>query len=97
MLPGVLSLAWGGVVKVLAAGLGVEIDELREVHERRPAPRDIDLGFGVVEQGTTAALRFEVQGIVNGDVRIVVEHVTRLADDLVPRLAASRSARAATA
>ena len=39
LLPGVLSLAWGGVVKVLAAGLGVEIEELREVHERRPAPR----------------------------------------------------------
>jgi len=84
LLPGVLSLAWGGVVKVLAAGLGVEIDELREVHERRGAPRDIDLGFGVVEKGTTAAMRFEVQGIVNGEVRIVLEHVTRLADDLCP-------------
>ena len=84
LLPGVLSLAWGGVVKVLAAGLGVEIDELREVHERRPAPRDLDLGFGVVEEGTTAAMRFEVQGIVNGEVRIVLEHVTRLADDLCP-------------
>ena len=84
LLPGVLSLAWGGVVKVLAAGLGVEIEELREVHERLPAPRDIDLGFGVVEQGTTAAMRFEVQGVVDGQVRIVLEHVTRLADDLAP-------------
>jgi hypothetical protein len=84
LLPGVLSLAWGGVVKVLAAGLGVEIEELREVHERRPAPRDIDLGFGMVEAGTTAAMRFEVQGVVDGDVRIVLEHVTRLADDLCP-------------
>jgi 2,4-diaminopentanoate dehydrogenase len=84
LLPGVLTLAWGGVVKVLAAGLGVEIEEIREVHERQPAPADIDLGFGVVEQGTTAALRFEVQGIVDGKTRIVVEHVTRLADELCP-------------
>lgn len=84
LLPGVLSLAWGGVVKVLAAGLGVEIEELREAHVRRPAPRDLDLGFGVVDQGTTAAMRFEVQGVVNGEVRIVLEHVTRLADDLCP-------------
>ncbi len=84
LLPGVLTFAWGGVVKVLAAGLGVEIDEIREVHERQPAPADIDLGFGVVEQGTTAALRFEVQGIVDGKCRIVVEHVTRLADELCP-------------
>jgi len=84
LLPGVLSLAWGGVVKVLAAGLGVELDELREVHERRPAPRDLDLGFGVVAEGTTAAMRFEVQGVIDGKVRIVLEHVTRLADDLCP-------------
>lgn len=84
LLPGVLSFAWGGVVKALAAGLGVELDELREHHERRPADRRIDLGFGVVEAGTTAALRFEVQGIVGGEPRIVLEHVTRLDDDLAP-------------
>jgi 2,4-diaminopentanoate dehydrogenase len=84
LMPGVLSFAWGGVVKVLAAGLGVEVDELREVHERQPAPKDIDLGFGVVEEGTTAAMRFEVQGIVDGEVRIVLEHVTRLDDALAP-------------
>jgi 2,4-diaminopentanoate dehydrogenase len=84
LLPGVLSFAWGGVIKMLAAGLGVEIEELREVHERRPAPEKIDLGFGVIEEGTTAALRFEVQGIVAGEPRIVLEHVTRLDDDLCP-------------
>jgi hypothetical protein len=84
LIPGVLSFAWGGVVKVLAAGLGVEVEELREVHERRPAPEKIDLGFGVIEKGTTAALRFEVQGIVGGRPRIVVEHVTRLDDELCP-------------
>jgi 4-hydroxy-tetrahydrodipicolinate reductase len=80
----VLSFAWGGVVKMLAAGLGVEVSELREIHERRPATQKIDLGFGVIEEGTTAALRFEVQGIVAGSPRIVVEHVTRLDDDLCP-------------
>jgi 4-hydroxy-tetrahydrodipicolinate reductase len=84
LIPGVLSFAWGGVVKMLAAGLGVEVDELREVHERRPATEKIDLGFGVIEEGTTAALRFEIQGIVGGEPRIVVEHVTRLDDALCP-------------
>jgi 4-hydroxy-tetrahydrodipicolinate reductase len=84
LVPGVLSFAWGGTVKVLAAGLGVELEELREVHERRPAPEKLDLGFGVVEEGTTAAMRFEVQGIVDGEPRIVLEHVTRLDDALAP-------------
>jgi hypothetical protein len=84
LLPGVLSFAWGGVIKVLAAGLGVEVEELREVHERRPAPERIDLGFGVIEQGATAAMRFEVQGIVGDEPRIILEHVTRLDDALCP-------------
>ena len=38
----------------------------------------------MIEEGTTAAMRFEVQGIVDGEPRIVVEHVTRLDDDLCP-------------
>ncbi len=84
LTPGVLSFAWGGTVKVLAAGLGVEIDELVEIHERRPAPEKIDLGFGVVEEGTTAAMRFEVQGVIDGEPRIILEHVTRLDDALAP-------------
>jgi len=84
LAPGVLSFAWGGVVRVLAAGLGVEIEDLRETHERRPAPHTIDLGFGVVEAGTTAAMRFEVQGIIRGEPRIVLEHVTRLDDRVAP-------------
>ncbi len=84
LVPGVLTFAWGGVVKQVAAALGAEIDEITETFEKRPAARDIDLGFGVVREGTMAALRFEVQGRIDGTERIVLEHVTRLADDLAP-------------
>ncbi|MCP4436248.1 MAG: diacylglycerol kinase [Actinomycetia bacterium] len=84
LVPGVLAFAWGGVVRSIAAGLGVDIEELEEVHERVPAAERIDLGFGVVEAGTTAGIRFEVRGIVGGEPRIVLEHVTRLDDSLAP-------------
>jgi len=84
LIPGVLSLAWGGVVKQIAAGLGVEVEELRETHEKRPAPRAFDIPPGHVPAGTMAGLRFEVQGIVNGRPAIVLEHVTRLHDDIAP-------------
>jgi 4-hydroxy-tetrahydrodipicolinate reductase len=80
--PGVLSLAWGGTVRLVAEGLGVELDEIREVHERRPADADIHTPNGVVKAGTTGALRFEVQGIVDGKPAIVLEHVTRMSDDI---------------
>ena len=84
VLPGVLSLAWGGTVNLLADGLGVELDEIRETHERVPAPETFTVDAGTVEKGTTAGLRFEVQGIVNGRPAIVVEHVTRLRNDIAP-------------
>lgn len=84
LIPGALSMAWGGTVHAIADGLGVELDEVREVHERLPAPETFTITPGTCEEGTTAALRFEVQGIVGGEPRIVVEHVTRLRDDLAP-------------
>ena len=84
LIPGVLSVAWGPVVKQIAAGLGAEVEELRETHERRPAEVTFDIPSGRVPAGTMAALRFEVQGIVRGRPAIVLEHVTRLRDDLAP-------------
>ena len=84
LLPGSLSFAWGGTVHLIAEGLGVELDEVREVYERRPATKSIRIGQHTVEPGTMGALRFEVQGIVGGVPRIVVEHVTRLDDALAP-------------
>ncbi|MCZ8377827.1 diacylglycerol kinase [Mycobacterium sp. CPCC 205372] len=82
--PGVLSLAWGSVVRQLAAGLGIELDEVNETYERVPAPDDFDIASGHIAKGTAAALRFEVRGIKNGEVAVVLEHVTRLRDDLCP-------------
>ena len=82
--PGVLSLAWGSVVRQLAAGLGVELDGLEESYERLPAPFRFDIASGVVEEGTVAGLRFEVRGVRDGRAVVVLEHVTRLHDDVGP-------------
>lgn len=82
--PGVLSLAWGSVVRQLAAGLGIELDEVTETHVRVPAPADFDIAAGPIAEGTTAAIRFEVRGMKDGEIAVVLEHVTRLRDDLCP-------------
>jgi 2,4-diaminopentanoate dehydrogenase len=84
LFPGALTLAWGGVLGAIAEAMGVELDEVKEVSERQPAPERFSIPAGTVEKGTTAALRFEVQGMVDGRPAIVVEHVTRLRDDLAP-------------
>jgi 2,4-diaminopentanoate dehydrogenase len=86
LMPGVLSLAWGCAVNVIAAGLGADLDDVREVIvEKAPAPETFEVPSGTVEKGTMAGLRFEVQGIVGGEPRIVIEHVTRLREDIAPQ------------
>jgi hypothetical protein len=84
LIPGILGYAWGGAVHAIAEGLGVEIEEIREVHERVPFDQPIEVAGRTVEPGTTAGLRFEVQGIVDGRAVVVLEHVTRLHDDVAP-------------
>ena len=63
-----------------------QLDDIRQTYEKRPATRPIRIGTHTVEPGTMAALRFEVQGIVGGRPALVVEHVTRLDDDLATAL-----------
>src|SRR5262245_2989201 len=84
LTPGTLAFAWGGTIRLLADGLGVELEEIRQTCERRPATRPLRIAGRTVAPGTMAALRFEVQGIVRGRPALVVEHVTRLDDDLAP-------------
>jgi 4-hydroxy-tetrahydrodipicolinate reductase len=82
--PGILTMAWGSVVRQIAAGLDCELDSVEEWYERLPAPEKFDVDSGPIEEGTVAALHFEVRGIRGGRPVVVLEHVTRLRDDLGP-------------
>jgi hypothetical protein len=82
--PGVLSIAWGTAIRQLAAGFGIEVDEITESYQREPAPEDFEIAVGRVPKGTLAALQFEIRGMVNGRPAIVIEHITRLRPDLRP-------------
>ncbi|MEQ0669848.1 hypothetical protein ABLN86_02640, partial [Mycobacterium tuberculosis] len=82
--PGVLSLAWGSVVRQLAAGLGISLDGVEEMYVREPAPEAFNIASGHIPKGSAAALRFEVLGLVDGVPAVVLEHVTRLRADLCP-------------
>lgn len=83
-LPGVLGLAWGTAIQMMATGLGIEVDEILEHWEAEPAPESYDIAAGRIEKGTIAALKFSISGLVAGHPAIVVEHVTRTRDDLRP-------------
>ncbi|HEY0776028.1 MAG TPA: diacylglycerol kinase, partial [Nocardioidaceae bacterium] len=83
--PGILSMAWGSVVRQIAAALDVTLDEpLVEHVERVPAERDIDTASVHIPAGTQGAVRFEVVGQVDGVPRVVLEHVTRTSPEQMP-------------
>ncbi len=83
--PGILSMAWGSVVRQIAAALDVTLDEpLVERVERVPADRDIETASVLIEKGNMAAVRFEVVGQVGGVDRVVLEHVTRTSPEQMP-------------
>jgi len=76
--PGILTTAWGPVVRQIAAGLELELDaDLEEIVEREPADRDLSTASVDIAEGTMGAVRFQVVGKVDGVPRVILDHVTR--------------------
>ncbi|MER5846796.1 dihydrodipicolinate reductase [Streptomyces sp. NPDC002012] len=79
LAPTVPTMVWGGQVRLMARALGVELDDIRETLDRRPLETMVSTRtMGEFEAGTQGAVRFEVQGIVEGEPRIIIEHITRI-------------------
>lgn len=69
----------------MARALDVKLDEIRETLDRRALDTTVTTRtMGEFEAGTQGAIRFEVQGIVDGEPRIVIEHVTRIHASCAP-------------
>ncbi|MCX4679537.1 dihydrodipicolinate reductase [Streptomyces sp. NBC_01433] len=85
LAPTVPTMVWGGQIRLMARALGVELDGIRETLERCPLETAVSTRtMGAFEAGTQGAVRFEVQGIVEGKPRIVIEHITRIHPSCAP-------------
>lgn len=84
-MPGVLRMSWGGMVQMLADRLGIPLDEIRESFERAYAEEAFDTPMMHVPKGTCAAVRFQLEGMVQGRPVVVAEHVNRLGDHVAPQ------------
>jgi 4-hydroxy-tetrahydrodipicolinate reductase len=82
--PGVFTFGWGPVLHQLAAGLGVKIDNIDENVERVAAKESFDTPTGHIAAGTIAAMRSTLTGYIDGTARFVIDHVTRMRDDIAP-------------
>jgi 2,4-diaminopentanoate dehydrogenase len=82
--PGVFTFGWGPVLHQLADGLGVRIDDIKETVERLPAEMSFDTPTGHVAAGTIAGMRSTLVGDVEGHPTFIVDHVSRMHDDIAP-------------
>jgi hypothetical protein len=82
--PGVFTFGWGPVLHQLAQGLGVRIDDIAENVERVTAETSFDTPTGHIAEGTVAAMRSTLTAFVDGKPTLVVDHVTRMHDDIAP-------------
>ncbi len=82
--PGMMTGIWGGPLYMIASALGVEVEETREVYRRWGATKSVAFPFGRVEPGQCAAHRIELQGIVDGEPRIFIDHLHRLYPEAAP-------------
>jgi len=82
--PGVLISLWGGQVRSLADGLGIELDDVRDRHETWVTPQPIETAMMTVRPGRVAAVRFAVEGVRDGLPVVTMEHVNRLTEAAAP-------------
>jgi 2,4-diaminopentanoate dehydrogenase len=77
-------VAWEVVPHMVADGMGVKLDEVKLRTYIETTDFSFDTFAGRIEPGAVAAHRLEVVGVVGGDDKIVLEHITRIHDDVAP-------------
>jgi 2,4-diaminopentanoate dehydrogenase len=84
LLPSVPTMVWGGNIRLIGRGLGLEIDEISEEVERLPLTESVDTVMGPFAKGTQGAFWLKVIGKSGGRKRIVVDHITRIHPSCAP-------------
>lgn len=82
---------WSVAIRAMASELGLQLEDIDFSHEFAAAEFDFDIPAFHVPEGAVAASRFTLRGIINGHERLIVEHVTRLHEDVAPHWAKLKS------
>ena len=84
LLPSIPTMVWGGNIRLIGRGLGLEIDEITEEVERLALEESVDTVMGRFEKGTQGAFWLKVIGKSGGRDRIVIDHITRILPSCAP-------------
>jgi 4-hydroxy-tetrahydrodipicolinate reductase len=80
----ILVMSWGATVPMMAAAVGVELDEITTTWDKWVTETEIVTVKGVIKPGEVAAIRFTINGIYRGQPRICLEHVNRVGAAAAP-------------
>jgi 2,4-diaminopentanoate dehydrogenase len=84
LLPSIPTMVWGGNIRLIGRGLGLEIDEITEEVERLPLEESVDTVMGRFEKGTQGAFWLKVIGKSKGRQRVIIDHITRIHASCAP-------------
>jgi hypothetical protein len=79
-----LVMAWGATVPMMAAAVGIELDEITTTWNKWVTDVPIPCVKGTIEAGMVAAINFTINGVYQGRTRIQLEHVNRIGPDAAP-------------
>ena len=74
----------GGSVATVAAGLALDLEDIRTEIDFATTDKPFDVPTGNIAIGTIGAERIRSAGMVDGKPRIVVEHITRVGEHVAP-------------
>ena len=79
-----LAALWAPTVHLVADGVGLPLDRVDTTIEKWLATERYEVASGPIEPGTMGGMRFKLAGIVDGEERVVLEHITRMGEESAP-------------
>jgi hypothetical protein len=80
-----IKVGWGGALHVLADALGVVVDDTVLDADFYLAPTDLTTPAGLpIGAGTIGALSWKLTGLVEGNPKFVINHITRATAEMAP-------------
>ncbi len=83
-MEGIMTSIWGGPLYMIAEAVGVEIESTVEHYDRWFSPEPVVYSLGEVAAGECAAHQIQLQGIIDGKPKIIIDHIHRLYPDAAP-------------
>lgn len=80
----VVAQVWQHSCMLVAEAVNLPIDRIESFRHVEVAQRDLQVAAGFIPKGTVGAINFGSRVISGGEVRIVMQHYTRMDPDLAP-------------